>query len=157
MGDIERVSFSMLPDPRKRHPVLRRGEREPIDPYKRRLIYERDAYTCQWCGWSEPPDAPAPGATLQLDHVIPWSALGSDRSDNLRTLCGPCNEDRSNFEDLSPPRLVGVTAACYWCSKRKRMLPERYFGVPTEDLDRINAYCGRCGTTSWVPAEGWIL
>src|SRR6266540_5739917 len=101
--------------PRERHPVLRTGERGPIDPYKRRLIYERDGYACQHCGASVEPDSRMPGAVLQLDHVVPWSANGSDRSDNLRSLCGLCNEDRSNFVDDIPPRLIGVARNCYWC------------------------------------------
>ena len=140
-----------------RFPVLRRGEREAIDPYKRRLIYARDGYACKHCGRQVEPDCPAPGAVLQLDHIIPWSALGSDRSDNLRSLCARCNEVRSNFVDLWEPRVVGVTQSCYWCAARNRELPEWVECVPVEELDRIRAYCGRCGTTSWVPAENWIL
>jgi len=66
----------------ERWPVLRGGERLPIDPYKRRLVYARDGYACQYCGLQVPPDDPAPGSVLQLDHIIPWSARGSDRSDN---------------------------------------------------------------------------
>ena len=142
---------------RARWLVLRTGEREPIDPYKRRLIYIRDGYSCQWCGWQIEPDSKYPGAVLQLDHIKPWSALGSDRSDNLRTLCGPCNETRSNFVDDYAPRVIGVTVDCYWCSKRRGNLPDHLMGVPTDELDRINVYCGRCGTTSWVPSEGWLL
>lgn len=135
-------------DGRPRHPVLRTGERAPIDPYARRLIYERDGRACQWCGSS---------VRLQLDHVIPWSANGSDRSDNLRTLCEECNEGRSNYIDDAPPRLIGVTRACYWCAKRRRELPNRLVDVDPGELDRISAYCGCCGTTSWVPDTGWIL
>lgn len=130
-----------------RHPVLRTGEREPIAPYKRRLIYERDGSVCQHCGGI---------FDLQLDHVMPWSANGSDRSTNLRTLCGTCNEERSNFIDPDPPRLVGVTACCYWCFRRSNP-PETIDEVESEAPDRIRAYCGRCGTTSWVPSESWIL
>lgn len=151
--------------PLQRHPVKRTGEREPIDPHKRMLIYERDHYTCQWCGFRVAPwdrrkqieRDPFHVDSLQLDHVVPWSALGSDRSDNLRTLCGPCNEQRSNYVDPFPPRLIGVTRACYWCAVRRRELPEALEDLPVAALDRINTYCGCCGTASWVPAENWIL
>ena len=145
------------PATRERHQVLRTGVRDLIDPYTRRLIYERDGYTCQHCGAHVEPDSPAPGAVLQLDHVTPWSANGSDRSDNLRSLCGLCNEERSNYVDPSPPRLIGVARACYWCAARRDELPDDLLGVPVEELDRVRAYCGRCGTTAWVPNEGWIL
>jgi hypothetical protein len=142
---------------RPRHPVIRTGEREPLDPYMRRLVYERDGYTCQHCGRGVTPTSKAPGEVLQLDHVTPWSAGGSDRSDNLRTLCGPCNEDRSNFVDPYPPRVIPVARNCYWCAKRRGWLSDRYIGVPVAELDRINVYCGACGGTSWVPDRGWIL
>jgi 5-methylcytosine-specific restriction endonuclease McrA len=115
---------------RKRHPVLRTGERGPIDPYKRRLIYERDGYACQHCGASVEPDSRIPGAVLQLDHVVPWSANGSDRSDNLRS---------------------------YWCARQSDSLPDHLLDVDPGDLDKIHAYCGHCGSTSWVPSENWIL
>jgi hypothetical protein len=140
-----------------RYPVIRSGEREPIDPYKRRLIFIRDGYTCQWCGLHVEPDTPAPGKDLVLDHVIPWSAGGSDRSDNLRTLCYRCNEDRSNYVDLNPPRLIGVAADCYWCAERQGEIPSLLIGVPPSQLDRIPAFCGRCSATSWVPTEGWLM
>lgn len=142
---------------RERFLVFRTGEREPIDPYKRRLIYIRDGYTCQYCGRSVEPDFATPGAVLQLDHVIPWSAMGSDRSDNLRTLCVRCNDERSNYVEFSPPRLVGVVPECYWCAVRRRSLPECLEGVDVGELDRIKAFCGCCSTTSWVPFESWIL
>ncbi|MES2211003.1 MAG: HNH endonuclease [Chloroflexota bacterium] len=142
---------------RLRHPVFRTGERDPIDPYKRRLIYERDGYACGYCGWQLEPDCRAPGAVLQLDHIMPWSAMGSDRSDNLRSLCGQCNEERSNYVDDNPPRVTGVTRSCYWCALRHDDLPEHLIGVEIEELSRVFAYCGRCSLTSWVPDEGWLL
>jgi len=135
--------------PDERFPVYRTSitaEREPIDPYTRKLIYARDGYRCKHCGRQE--------VYLQLDHIIPWSANGSDRSDNLRSLCGDCNEERSNYGDLFGMRVVGVTRACYWCTRPDEM-DEDAFEVDPED--RIRAYCGRCGLTSWVPSESWIL
>lgn len=140
-----------------RHPVLRTGERQPIAPYTRRLIYERDGYACQLCGRAVEPTTAWPGLVLQLDHVIPWSALGSDRSDNLRSLCGDCNEQRSNYVDPNPPRLVGVARSCYWCAKTRGDLPDHLLEADPGGLDRVKVYCGRCGTTSWVPSESWIL
>lgn len=136
----------------QRHAVVRVGERDLIDPYKRRLIYERDGFQCLWCGGSID--------FLQLDHVVPWSAGGSDRSDNLRTLCQPCNEQRSNYVDPAEPRLVGVARACWWCARRSpRLAPDGWgdrLWVETEWVE-IKAYCAVCGTTSCVPDEGWLL
>ena len=149
--------IEQLQGDRPRHIVVRTGEREPIEPYKRRLIYIRDGYACQWCGLCVSPDDAAPGELLQLDHAVPWSAGGSDSSDNLRTLCAGCNEARSNYVDPAPPRLVGVTARCYWCASRKDELPEHIEDQPVEDLPRLHAFCGTCQTTSWVPTQTWIM
>jgi hypothetical protein len=48
----------------------------------RQTVYERDGLACRRCG--TPDD-------LTLDHVIPWSAGGSDDASNLQTLCRSCN------------------------------------------------------------------
>lgn len=68
-----------------------------------------------------------------------------------------CNTERSNFVDVYAPRPVGVTDLCYWCAARRHCLPEELIGADLGEVDRVHVYCGSCGTTSWVPDEGWIL
>jgi hypothetical protein len=63
-----------------RHQGLRR--RRPIPTAVRAFVFERDGYVCLSCGTTE---------GLSIDHIIPWSKGGSDRPDNLQTLCLPCN------------------------------------------------------------------
>jgi ribosomal protein S27AE len=123
---------------RERWPRLRTGERDRISGKVRRLVYERDGRRCVYCGSTY---------DLQLDHVIPWSAMGSDRSDNLRTLCELCNGERSNRRDPIPARIVPVVDWCDWCAQRR----------PSEDGRQIKAYCGQCGLTSWVSNERYLL
>jgi hypothetical protein len=53
-------------------------------------IFERDGFTCQYCG-AMPPDV-----TLQLDHIHPISKGGADTEDNLTTACRDCNAGKSN-------------------------------------------------------------
>ena len=127
-----------------RHTRSRIGGREPIHPVVRKLVYARDGYRCRWCGSSE---------RLTLDHVVPWSAGGSDRSDNLRTLCWECNEDRSNFRtDSDVARPVGVTDLCLPC-----WLPHLYADeVPADDCPHIPVYCGQCSAVSWTHHEVWV-
>lgn len=48
----------------------------------RLAVYERDGWACLHCSAAEP---------LSLDHIWPWSLGGSDRAENLQTLCLPCN------------------------------------------------------------------
>lgn len=60
-----------------------------IGPNKRRRIYERDSYSCRYCGavaLEEP----------TLDHVHPKSRGGSDETSNLVTCCKPCQIKKSN-------------------------------------------------------------
>jgi hypothetical protein len=104
---------ALEPQEPKRFSVIRTSyteEREPISKEDRIAVYARDHFRCVWCGKSEP---------LTLDHVVPWSNGGSDSINNLRTLCGPCNERRSNFayeaDLLWNPLPFGF--ACYNCCK----------------------------------------
>lgn len=52
----------------------------------RRGIFERDDYTCQYCG--------ASGVRLECDHVIPVSQGGSNDDSNLVTACLECNRSK---------------------------------------------------------------
>lgn len=47
----------------------------------------RDQHACTCCG--------ATGVRLEVDHVIPLSAGGDNRLDNLRSLCLPCHRNRT--------------------------------------------------------------
>lgn len=52
----------------------------------RKLIFERDAFTCQYCG--------AKDSKLECDHVLPVSKGGSDDFSNLVTACSRCNRSK---------------------------------------------------------------
>lgn len=52
----------------------------------RARIFERDDYTCQYCG--------ARGVPLECDHVFPISKGGSNEDDNLVAACVPCNRSK---------------------------------------------------------------
>lgn len=114
----------------ERWPRMRTGERIRITGIKRRLIFERDGAACRGCGkhllFRE----------IEIDHIVPWSAWGSDWSCNLRVLCGPCNGDRSNFRSGldSDPRPF-VATHCTECAG---------WDVDAED-ELFSAYCGSCG------------
>jgi hypothetical protein len=57
-------------------------KRRKISPSKRRRVFERDEYRCQYCGSWE---------NLHLDHIVALANGGTDDLDNLQTLCGMCN------------------------------------------------------------------
>lgn len=91
----------------ERYPVVRTGERPEIPWDVRRAVYRRDGWRCKFCGntWTD--------TQLELDHILPWSAGGSDHSQNLRTLCQRCNGERSNYKlNGDGGRVLPVT---WWC------------------------------------------
>ena len=56
----------------------------------RKRIYQRDKYTCFYCGWQNGQrgmlDKP-----LTIDHIIPRNHGGSSKDENLITCCWDCN------------------------------------------------------------------
>lgn len=134
--------------PSKRAEVLRTGERAPISRLVRQLVYKRDRWTCQNCG-----DCPFAAAKdrrsgpLHLDHIKPWSAGGSDRSDNLRTLCEPCNMQRSNYvtgQEVAALPIVRICAPCLTLDGAEK--PAAAFTV----------YCGCRHHEGWA-IPGWSI
>lgn len=93
----------------ERHDVVRRGERDEIPLHVRVAVLYRDGFRCQFC----PQDAPTP-EHLELDHIKPWSAGGSDATENLRTLCQHHNQERSNF---IVPNERPTVPATWWCDR----------------------------------------
>lgn len=57
-------------------------KRRSISRATRARVYERDGNRCVEC---DSPD------DLTLDHRVPLSRGGTNREDNLQTMCRPCN------------------------------------------------------------------
>lgn len=62
----------------------------------RRVVFERDAFTCTYCGEH--------GGKLECDHVFPRSRGGTDDLDNLTTACRTCNRSK---RDKTPAEWLG--------------------------------------------------
>ena len=77
----------------------RRSNRPSAEVWRRirTTIFERDDYTCQYCG--------ARGVKLECDHVIPVSRGGSSDLENLATACFTCNRSK---RDKTPDEWMGV-------------------------------------------------
>ncbi|MGD0355917.1 MAG: HNH endonuclease [Dehalococcoidia bacterium] len=75
-----------------------------INADKRREIFERDRWICQYCGDQVKQD------NATLDHFIPQSKGGDNGKDNLRTCCLMCNSVKSGktLEDASPLILKSI-------------------------------------------------
>lgn len=106
IGDV--IAAGQLWRTETRHPRVRTGERDPIPLYVRLAIWYRDGGKCSDCEpWRH-------SQAMHLDHIKPWSAGGTDTSDNLRLLCKRHNTDRSNFVDYARPKRP-VTWWCHRC------------------------------------------
>lgn len=101
---------SLEVDENGRYPVVRTRftEERQMPEGRRMLVLRRDRFRCVICG--------ADGR-LEVDHIIPWSAGGSDEMDNLRTLCHKCNQERSNFKiPLDDCRRLPTAHECVYCN-----------------------------------------
>ena len=58
---------------------------------KRSQVFERDDYTCVYCGRSALSD---PGIELSVDHVEPRRLGGDSSAGNLVTACTACNRSK---------------------------------------------------------------
>lgn len=82
----------------------------------RREIFNRDNYTCQYCG--------AVGGDLTVDHVIPRSRGGQHTWENLVSACKPCNH-RKGGKTLSEAKMTlrqqpyEPTAGLYYTIQRR--------------------------------------
>jgi hypothetical protein len=137
-----------------RAPVIRTGERQPISPLVRQLVYRRDNWQCQRCGaYPSAPIAKRRSGPLHLDHIIPWSAGGSDRSDNLRTLCEPCNLERSNWVTSVDEPAMPIVRVCVPCV----VLPRLWSLPDVTPGDELTVYCGSCSHVSWTFPGAHVL
>lgn len=55
-------------------------------------VFNRDGFTCQYCG-AQPPDV-----LLVVDHITPASHGGTTTIENLITACEPCNQGKADKE-----------------------------------------------------------
>lgn len=67
----------------------------------RTAVYRRDDYTCRNCGTKSGPHVPEgrQGVRLHAHHVAPKSQGGSNRLDNLVTLCEACHNRVHDITD----------------------------------------------------------
>lgn len=61
------------------------------------FILERDGHRCLGCGASV-----HSGASLHVDHIIPWSRGGRTEPSNLRSLCEACNIGKGDSLPATP-------------------------------------------------------
>jgi 5-methylcytosine-specific restriction endonuclease McrA len=79
--------------PAEPQPPIRQTSRKPTSRQQIQVLM-RDGATCRICG-----ARPENGATLEVDHIIPWSKGGETVLENLQVLCKHCNRTKHNLTD----------------------------------------------------------
>lgn len=64
-------------------------KRKPISKSLRFDVFQRDHFTCQYCGRK------APDVVLEVDHIKPVARGGGNEITNLVTACEECNNGKS--------------------------------------------------------------
>ncbi len=89
--------------------------------FTRRNIFERDNYSCQYCGER------LPARDLTLDHVVPRSRGGRSTWQNLVVACNRCNDRKASrlpretdMSLLRTPRKPRGAAYLSMCSESAR-------------------------------------
>ena len=78
---------------------------ETVNP---RIVFERDNWTCQHCGYATPEWLRGLGAEgPTLDHILPIAKGGAHSYANTQCLCHTCNSIKSDRIDREP-KLIGV-------------------------------------------------
>ena len=133
----------------ERYPVVRSSaDRQPLPRWVWSAVYHRDIDDpCQLCGCMMTDLDPV---NLQVDHVIPWSAGGSDRTDNLRLVHPLCNVRRSNHRhDMDRPQMPVAhhCRACHvaWLEVRAE-----------DDVPEMYVCCSNCRRIGFGH-DGWVI
>ena len=72
-------------------------KRKSLSKKTRFEVFKRDGFICQYCGNSPP------AVILEIDHIKPFKAGGSNEIDNLLTSCFDCNRGKgANTLEISP-------------------------------------------------------
>lgn len=74
-------------------------DRVPISDAIRQAIYDRDQRQCVACSATD---------NLTLDHRIPHSMGGSDKPENLQTLCSSCNSRKGRTDGAEADAIPGL-------------------------------------------------
>lgn len=126
-----------------------------ISNSRRFLIFERDGFTCRYCGRR------APDVSLQADHVHPKSKGGSDHDENLVTACVDCNMAKRArvLTDLGTPKHLRQVYTMLWIASVFCGDP-RFQGIYSHQLNEmmrarpILLYNVVCRTQVWLRLIG---
>jgi len=127
-------------------------------------VFKRDRFTCTYCGRS------APDVLLQVDHIHPKAAGGTDDIDNLTTSCFDCNQGKGSRmleEDVLPGIRADVVDMARRRAEQLRQYREWQDAIEEETSglrDRVMRYWALAfggeerivgGHTQWTCPVAW--
>lgn len=116
------------------------NNRLPIETSVRFQVFERDNFTCQYCGRK------SPEIILEIDHYVPVSKGGSNHFDNLKTSCRECNEGKSDRE-LCPIERIKPVEQITPEETKEIVIDNSIYGIENDEieqvLDLVKEYIGK--------------
>jgi hypothetical protein len=116
-------------------------------------VFERDSYTCRYCG-SQPPDV-----VLVVDHLLPVVAEGETDIENLVTACEACNQGKAaRVLGAFPPepdtdmRYLQVAQEANELARFRQALAAKEVVLGGLVMDLQNVWAATAGS-DWHPAE----
>lgn len=115
-----------------------------LSAQRRFRILSSHGFTCRYCGRA------APGVSLEVDHLVPIAAGGSDKDYNLVAACVECNRGKSG--QVLDETLLWCRDCCSQCKSEGSYTPHCPVSVEREG-NRLRTYytCpqGHQWKTSW--------
>jgi len=132
---------------KRRKRLYRRARREKLP----RLI-EKYGDRCFWCGHNLAPEA------ITVDHYIPLSKGGSNKTDNLRLACYGCNQKRGNAMPEDTPEIIAeqskIRFPSHWPQPKyhlgQRVKQGEIVGVEYYQPKTLRGYEEGAGWSYWV-------
>jgi len=100
---VETEVLAQAKDGKTTKAILRKCQRQ-IDAHVSWKVFERDGYSCRYCGKT--------GIPLTIDHLVLWEEGGPSTIQNLVSACKKCNKKRGNTpygEWLKDPYYLKMT------------------------------------------------
>lgn len=111
-------------------------------------VFKRDRFTCSYCGRT-PPDV-----LLEVDHVTPRAAGGSDEIENLTTSCQDCNRGKSS--GLLAEGSARVISAEAVTQAQERIEQARQYAEAVEQMRRLRDAHVQTVMTAWAETFGAV-
>ena len=114
-------------------------------------VLKRDRYTCGYCG-KHPPDV-----LLEVDHIVPVAAGGTDDLVNLVTACWDCNRGKSDRlleEGTAPVPLPADDIAARISEMEERITQAREYMAVLGRVDELRAEQHDLVIARWAAAWG---